>query len=164
MFYYPEPITPLLQLSVQQWLAVSATGPLVFFGGPCHGGSGLPTPSCTRSIYTALHTRSTCWCTCANGQAADRQQDRWRKEYTRNTLEIVMRYPRRSTFDRERDSGTSYGGRPRIGTYLLINLYRLFRTARTNRNTDVEKRREGQPNAKPSSALVLPIWRSMVCG
>lgn len=73
VFYYPEPITPLLQLSVQQWLAVSATGPLVFFGGPCHGGSGLPTPPCTRSIYTALHTRSTCRCTCANGQGADRQ-------------------------------------------------------------------------------------------
>lgn len=34
-------------------------------------------------------------------------------------------------FDGERDSGTSYGGRPRIRTYLLINLYRLVRAART---------------------------------
>lgn len=53
-----------------------------------------------------------------------------------------MRYPRRSTFDRERDSGTSYGGRPRIGTYLLINLYRLLRAARTNRNSHEERREE----------------------
>ena len=114
---------------------------------------------CTRGQHAGVHARMD-----RQPTARTAKQDRWRKEYTRNTLEIVMRYPRRSTFDRERDSGTSYGGRPRIGTYLLINLYRLFRTARTNRNTDVEKRREGQPNAKPSSALVLPIWRSMVSG
>lgn len=42
-------------------------------------------------------------------------------------------------FDGERDSGTSYGGRPRIGTYLLINLYRLVRGP--NRKERGEKRR-----------------------
>lgn len=45
-----------------------------------------------------------------------------------------MRYPGRSRFDREGDSGAWYGGRPRIGTYLLINLYRLFGAGRINRN------------------------------
>lgn len=46
--------------------------PSVFFGGPCHSAPPLPlpTPSCTRSIYTGVHTRSTCRRTCANGQGA----------------------------------------------------------------------------------------------
>lgn len=47
-------------------------------------------------------------------------------------------------FDGERDSGTSYGGRPRIGTYLLINLYRLVRGARTALiEREREKKRRG---------------------
>lgn len=45
-------------------------------------------------------------------------------------------------FDGVRDSGTSYGGRPRIRTYLLINLYRLVRGARTALNRkEREKKR-----------------------
>lgn len=53
-----------------------------------------------------------------------------------------MRYPGRSRrFDREGDSGAWYGGRPRIGTYLLINLYGPFGAGRINRNAWTWKKR-----------------------
>lgn len=71
-------------------------------------------------------------------------------------------------FDGERDSGTSYGGRPCIRTYLLINLYRLVRGART---ALIERRgREGRGEgrtyiegqvgiAPPKSALHTSFFR-----
>lgn len=60
-----------------------------------------------------------------------------------------MRYPGRSRrFDREGDSGAWYGGRPRIGTYLLINLYGPFGAGRINRNARTWKKRRRATEAE----------------
>lgn len=53
-----------------------------------------------------------------------------------------MRYPGRSRLDREGDSGAWYGGRARIGTYLLINLYGLVlieRVEKGGKETEAEQ-------------------------
>ena len=81
--------------------------------------------------------------------------DRWRrKEYTRNTLEIGNALPTAvdGSIENEIAARRTVGG-PRIGTYLLINLYRLFRAARTNRNTDVEA--EERKKKKDETILTL---------
>lgn len=69
-------------------------------------------------------------------------------------------------FDGERDSGTSYGGRPRIRTYLLINLYRLSRprTALIERRGKKRRRanvyiEEQVGIAPPKSALHTSLFR-----
>lgn len=78
---------------------MSATGPLVFFGGPCHGGLSLVyrhlrvraryTRVCTRGQHAGVHARTDREPTGRTASAGDR----WRKEYTRNTLEIGNALP-----------------------------------------------------------------------
>lgn len=68
-----------------------------------------------------------------------------------------MRYPGRSRrFDREGDSGAWYGGRPRIGTYLLINLYGPFGAGRINRNARTWKKRRRATEAEQGEIPRVP--------
>ena len=150
---------------------MSATGPLVFFGGPCHGGGGslwstdtsvyaLDIHGSAHAVNMPVYMRER---TGSRPVGTAGAGDRWRrKEYTRNTLEIGNALPTAvdGSIENEIAARRTVGG-PRIGTYLLINLYRLFRAARTNRNTDVEAEERKKKKMKPFS--LFSVENSRVC-